>query len=378
MNTLNEQSASFVYHAWLATASVQPDKLREMLELYETPEGVFRAFQSRDNWVLNALSEAQRRILSDGSSAGKLQAYEKLMSIHHISAATFADPVYPGRLSWISDPPAILFYQGNPGCLLSHTVAMVGSRASSYDGRKASEKLARELSDAGVCIVSGLADGIDAAAHRGCLKGRTPTAAVTGCGLDRVYPSGNQPLRDEILNRGGILLSEYAPGEKPLGWHFPVRNRILTGIADALILMEARIRSGSMTSVQHALNQGKEIFVYPGDPTSPYSEGNRQLLREGANYFTSSRDILEDLGWLDNTPIIGQNSVCSDEQAASSPEEALVIKALQPGALGFDRIISITGLTPSVLMSTLTMLQIRGAVESLPGKQYRIAGNIKQ
>ena len=374
MKALNEQAASFVYHAWLAAASVQPDRLREILELYETPEGVFRAFQARDEGIMNGLSDAQRRILREGSAAETLREYERLMKLHHIGAMTFDDTGYPERLSWISDPPAILFYQGNPGCLSSRTVAVVGSRASSYDGRKAAEKIARELSDAGVCIVSGLADGIDAAAHRGCLKGRTPTAAVTGCGLDRVYPSGNQSLRDEVLNRDGVLLSEYTPGEKPLGWHFPVRNRILTGIAEALILMEARIRSGSMTSVQHALDQGKEVFVYPGDPTSPYSEGNRQLLREGANYFTTSRDILEDLGWLDNTPIIGQNSVCSREQTASSPEEALVLKALQPGALGFERLAGITGLTPSALMSTLTMLQIRGAVEALPGKQYRMAG----
>ena len=128
-----------------------------------------------------------------------------------------------------------------------------------------------------------------------------------------------------------------------------------------------------MTSVQHALNQGKEVFVYPGDPTSPYSEGNHQLLREGALYFTTADDILEDLGWLDNTEIIRQNSGCSvSTSAPSAPEETLVLTALKPGRLSFEQIAERCGLSPATLMSTLTMLQIKGEVEALPGKQYQL------
>ena len=187
-----------------------------------------------------------------------------------------------------------------------------------------------------------------------------------------MYPSGNTKLRDSILKNNGLLLSEYAPGEKPIGWHFPFRNRIITGLAHALIVIEAKIRSGTMTSVQHALNQGKDVFVYPGDPASPYSEGNHQLLREGALYFTTGEDILEDLRWLDNHEIIGQNSVCSGMTPLLSPEETAIFEILKPGRLSFEQIADRSDLSPAVLMSTLTMLQIKGTVESLPGKQYQL------
>ena len=136
--------------------------------------------------------------------------------------------------------------------------------------------------------------------------------------------------------------------------------------------MEARIRSGSMTSVQHALDQGKDIFVYPGDPQSAYFEGNHQLLREGGIYFTNAEDILRDMGWLDNPPAVRQNSVCSAEDSSLPPEQLCVINALRPGILSLEQLIGMTGMQPADLMSTLTILQIRGLIEALPGKQYKL------
>ena len=251
-------------------------------------------------------------------------------------------------------------------------IAVVGSRASSYNGQKATRKLARDLSQHGVTVISGMASGIDTFAHEGCLEGGSPTIAVTGCGLDIVYPASNTALRDTIIRNKGLLLSEYPPGEKPAGWHFPVRNRIITGMAEALILMEAKIRSGSMTSVRHALEQGKDVFVYPGDPMSEYFEGNHQLLREGGIYFTSAENILEDLHWLDNPSYVRQNSDCSAESMQMTPDEIKVVNALKPGMIGFEKLVSVSGLDPSRLMSTLTMLQINGVIEALPGKQYQL------
>ena len=249
---------------------------------------------------------------------------------------------------------------------------MVGSRAASYSGLKAARKLACDLSIAGVSVASGMACGIDAASHRGCMDGGSPTVAVTGCGLDIVYPRENTGLKDDILSKGGLMLTEYAPGEKPAGWHFPFRNRIICGISHALILIEAKIRSGSMTSVQHALDQGKDVFVYPGEPDSEYFEGNHRLLREGGIYFTGAEDVLSDLHWLDNQSAVRQNIDCSAEESVSTPEQAAVIRALKPGNLSFEQLLERTCLDPPVLMSTLTMLQISGLIEALPGKQYKI------
>lgn len=365
------EASVYLFHAWLTSAALQPDIIKLLLEEYETAENVYHAF------IRNAMSlkipAAGMQILRQNASASWLKKTNDSLLQHRIKAFTFLDSIYPSSLLHIQDPPSIMFYQGNMQCLTGRVLAIVGSRTASYDGQNASRKIARELSAHGVRIVSGMADGIDSASHCGCIEGKSPTIAVTGCGLDRVYPSGNARLRDQILQSDGLLLSEYPPGEKPDGWHFPFRNRIISGIAQALIVMEAKIRSGTMTSVQHALNQGKDVFVYPGDPVSPNFEGNHQLLREGARYFTTAEDILEDMEWLDNPEIIRQNSDCSGEPLiASTPEEDAVITVLKPGRLSFEQIAEKSRLSPAMLLSTLTMLQIKGAVEALPGKVYQL------
>lgn len=369
---MNSASSGWVYDAWLASACMPSHMLIKLLEQYQDAEACFSAFTKHDPFIRETIPPRFFRILDMNSSDSVLSVYRRKIEKNGIHVIEFNDGSYPDRLKEIDEPPAILFYQGNPDCLESRTAAIVGSRAASYSGLKAAEKLAEELSRHGITIISGMACGIDTAAHTGCLKGRSPTIAVTGCGLDRVYPADNFVLRDRILEQNGLILSEYAPGEKPAGWHFPVRNRIISGLAEAMILMEAKIRSGSMTSVQHALNQGKDLFVYPGEPDSEMFSGNHQLLREGGIYFTSAEDILEDMHWLDNPSSVRQNSDCSSAASASGPEEQTVAEALKPGARSFEQLLNLTALPPAVLMSTLTIMQIKGMIESLPGKQYQI------
>ena len=363
--------SGFLYHAWLASAALPAETVAALLNRYETPQNVFLALKSVQDKP-EGIPPAGLMALRQNATKAQLDLFSRLLLSHRIRAFTIMDPEYPASLVHLPDPPAILFYQGNLQCLDRRILSMVGSRAASYDSLKATRQIAKKLSGRGIGIISGLADGIDSASHEGCLEGGSPTVAVTGCGLDMVYPAGNCALRDKILENGGLLLSEYAPGDRPLGWHFPYRNRIITGISKALIVMEARIRSGTMTSVQHALNQGKDVFVYPGDPASPRYEGNHQLLREGAIFFTTPEDILEDLGWLDNPEIIGQNIVCSNRAATLSPEEETVISVLKPGKLSFEQISEKSLLQPAALLSTLTMLQIKGYIEALPGKVYRL------
>ena len=365
-------SSGYEYDAWLASACLPAAAVRAVLQYYGNPESCFRAFKENDPFFMESVSARFRSLLEQNSTERSLQSYAGSIHKHSVKTIIIGDPLYPPSLEQIDDPPAILFYQGNSECLNKRSLAMIGSRAASYGGQKATRKLAESLSRRGVTIVSGMACGIDTAAHEGCLEGGSPTVAVTGCGLDRVYPADNQSLRDRILDNNGLILSEYAPGEKPAGWHFPVRNRIIAGISAATILMEAKIRSGSMTSVQHTLDQGKDVFVYPGDPVSEQFSGNHQLLREGGIYFTCAEDILEDMHWLDNPSAVRQNSGCSSDFRPLTPEEKTVTDALRRENLSFEQLASVTGLNPSALMSTLTMLQIKGAVEALPGKQYQI------
>ena len=372
MRKLTINPSGDIYDAWLASAAMPPDTIKDILEFYPSPESAFNAFFHNDQNMLQFISPRFREVLKNNGTDQKLRTIQDAMAKNGIHVLRYTDDAYPQSLREIDQYPPILFYQGELQCLQRRNLAMVGSRAASYSGLKAARKLSCDLSAAGISIVSGMACGIDAASHQGCLEGGSPTVSVTGCGLDVVYPRENTGLRDDILFKGGLLLTEYAPGEKPAGWHFPFRNRIICGISRALILIEAKIRSGSMTSVQHALDQGKDIFVYPGDPDSEYFEGNHRLLREGGIYFTEAEDILSDLHWLDNHSAVRQNIDCSVEESVSTPEQAAVIGALKPGILSFEQLLERTCLDPPMLMSTLTILQISGIIESLPGKQYKI------
>ena len=372
MNQAMDLFSETVYDAWLASACIPPDLLRQLIGMYGDSARCFTAFDEKDPLFCQIIPDRFLGLLAKNGTENSMRRMESMISKYAIRVIRFNDQEYPSALKMIEQPPAILFYQGNLQCLQNRILAMVGSRAASYAGQKAAIKLSAELSRQGVSIVSGLACGIEASAHQGCIEGGSATIAVTACGLDTVYPRDNTPLRDQILNNNGLVLTEYAPGEKPAGWHFPVRNRLITALGQALILIEARIRSGSMTSVHPALDQGKDVFVYPGDPLSEQYEGNHQLLREGGIYFTSAEDVLRDMHWLDNQTAIRQNSDCCTETVQRSPEQSCVINALKPGCLSFEQLLDKTGMDVPDLMSTLTILQICGQIESLPGKQYQL------
>lgn len=313
--------------------------------------------------------------------------------------------MYPESLRNIPEPPYMLFYQGDLRAAEGRCITVIGSRSATVAGIAATKSLCRDLSKQGVCIVSGLAVGIDAAAHDGCLDGGSPTIGVAASGLNVPYPSENVALKARILSQGGLLLSEYPPDMQSSKYVFAVRNRILAGLGHAVVLMEARIRSGSMLTVHHALDQGKDVFAYPGIPDAPMSEGTHQLLREGAVYFTSAKDILEDMDWqpaasipkrqdtgqprhaprkreTQPTPAKAPKAPPVMEQKAPPPEppeiplppmddvQKRIYDALADGERSFDQLASQTGLDASKLMASLTMLQILGAVKALPGKSY--------
>lgn len=360
------------YLAWLAAAGLTPNTISSLLEGNNQPEAVFQALIQGNEFDRLEMPRSALAFMRKNASDQVLSRWETLIQTHGIRGVTRWDQAYPERLRNLQDPPGILFYQGHMEALAGRTVAMVGSRNASWKGQEAARKTAQRLSENGIAVVSGLAYGIDTAAHQGCLKGFSPTIAVLGCGLDQQYPSENAPLRDQIIQQGGLILSEFAPGEKPLGWHFPFRNRIISGLGDCLALMEARIKSGSMTSVQHALDQGKDVFVYPGEPGNPRNEGNHQLLREGAIYFTTAEDLMEDMRWLDKNDDVMQNSGCAAPPQGLTQPEKLIYERLSSGELSFDQLCETLEMSAAHLNATLSLMQIKGVVEAMPGKLYRI------
>ena len=359
--------------AWLASAELQYDTLIPLLHQMHGAEGVYHAVIEQKDPLQMLLSPDQRKKLIQQASLDRLEKMNAQMEEHRIQTLSILDEEYPHCLRQIQDPPGILFRQGNPDAMnRKHIVAMVGSRVASYAGLKAARKIACEISQNGVTVISGLAYGIDTESHLGCIQGGSPTIAVLGCGLEQTYPDRNAKLKEEIIQKGGLILSEYAPGVRPLGFHFPYRNRIISGLSSAVILMEAKIQSGSMTTVDRALKQGKEVFAYPGDPVSAFYSGNRALIRDGAHYFTSAQEFLSDMNWLDNPQHVGHNSDCSANRTPLSPAESIVYKSLEKGILSFEQILSVTGMTSAELMNVLTMMQIHRLIDALPGKKYQL------
>ena len=213
-----------------------------------------------------------------------------------LTAIGFDDPRFPPRLRTLVDAPLVLWVAGSPALLLARAVAIVGSRAASPYGLEVAERLGYDLAVAGVTVVSGLARGCDGAAHRGALDARGSTVAVVGCGADICYPAEHAPLRLEIATTGAVL-SELPPGTPPLPHHFPLRNRLISGLSHAVIVVEASDKSGSLITANYALHQGREVMAVPGTVLGARHRGSHALLRDGAQLVESAADVLTALGW---------------------------------------------------------------------------------
>lgn len=277
---------------------------------------------------------------------------------------------YPQKLSHIIDPPHTLFFRGGMDSAPDRAVAVVGSRRETRYGREQSYHIARELAQAGVTVVSGLARGVDTAAHRGALDGGGRTIAVLGSGLANLYPPDNADLAKEIIQKGGAVVSELPPMSEPLAFHFPARNRIISGLSDAVLLVEAREKSGTWITVGHALTQGREVFALPGPVDAPSSVLPHRLIREGARLCTCGRDLLEDMGWLE-TPESEGEQLTFDVSGLTSGQKR-IYDALCAESQSFEELLAQTKLPVSDLNTQLTLMELDGLVETLPGRLFRL------
>jgi DNA processing protein len=272
---------------------------------------------------------------------------------------------YPALLRAIHDPPALLYVRGDLPA--GEALAVVGARQASSAGRQLTRETCRELASRGIVIVSGLARGIDTAAHEGAIEGQGPTLAVLGCGIDRIYPPENNRLFHRILEQGAIL-SEYPPATPPLPGHFPGRNRIISGLCRGVLIVEAAEGSGSLITADFALEQGREVFAVPGAVFSPTSQGVNRLLKDGARLVTEARDILDVL-W----PQFPSRSVRrrEDSFAENLAGDALnVYLKLGNDPLHIDELARTSGLTPMEVSAILLNLELQGGAEQLPGMRY--------
>jgi DNA processing protein len=290
-------------------------------------------------------------------------AYRAQLASRGLRFVGRSEPGFPQLLRAIHDPPSGLFLRGDPEPeLLSRpAVAIVGARACSAYGAEVARMLGRELAGAGLVVVSGLARGVDGAAHRGALDAGGPTVAVLGCGIDRDYPAAHAALAREIAAHG-LVVSEYAPGVEPAPWRFPARNRVIAGLAHATVVVEARERSGALITADLALEEGREVLACPGEITSALSAGTNALLRLGATPLTRVEDALEAFG-LERTEV---------SPPEVGPTARRVLECVADASAGIDELIGATGLGAAELAGALTELELAGLVVGSDGI-YRAA-----
>lgn len=274
---------------------------------------------------------------------------------------------YPPKLGPLPDPPQQLYVRGGPleKLLSQPALAVVGSRRVSAYGKTITSKLVRELAEQGIVIISGLAYGVDSIAHRATLAAGGATIAVLPSSLDAIYPKVHQKLAVEIIEKGGALVSEYSDTTTPHKYHFVARNRIVSGLADGVLITEAADKSGTLHTANFALDQGREVMAVPGNITSPLSVGTNQLIKTGATTVTSTLDIFRALG-IDH-------SLKPKQVVASTPAEAAILTILSAGSAKTAELIESSGLEVALFNQTLTMLEITGKIAPVGSGQWMLA-----
>jgi DNA processing protein len=359
--------------AWLTlklTADLGNRSILRLVNHFGSPVAVLRA-SGKDLTGVPGLRESARTALLSKATIRSPQAEWERLKREGIKLVCFHDSGYPSNLAAIPDPPAVLFALGTlePCDLVS--VAVVGSRAASATGMAFTEQLATDLARSGITVVSGFALGIDSAAHRGALKGSGRTLAILGCGLDIEYPRSNSGLRRQVVN-SGALLSEFPLGTPPAPGHFPLRNRIISGLALGVVVVEAAERSGSLITARLALEQGREVFAVPGMARHFRSIGPHRLLKQGAKLVECAEDILEEIrplvrpSWTPKTMKVQAPAPVSDLTA----KEAALLESLDGNPIHIDELCRSVQWPVSEVMAVLLTLELKGVVRQLPGKYF--------
>lgn len=356
-----------IYEYWLAGLSTLSDRKKIWLQKeYKSAKAVYY-IEETELYRLDMLTENNRKVLQDRKREtwDKMKENWERMVQEKIWFLTYFDERYPKRLKRIEDPPYALYGKGKLPDEDSVSAAIVGARGCTMYGERMALEYGKILAQNGVSVVSGLARGIDGAGQRGALNGGGYTCGVLGCGVDICYPREHIGLYMDIQKEGG-LLSEFPPGRKPFSSNFPRRNRIISGLADVVLVMEAQKKSGSLITADLALEQGKDVYALPGPVNSPLSEGCNLLIRQGAGILLSPEDLLKELR-IPNKRLRKKSD--KNEIMLESPEN-IVYSCLGLYPEGMDQLAAETGLPVPELLRTLVSLQMKGLVTEVSRNYY--------
>ena len=347
--------------SWVALSQVPGlggEGLRRLLQTFGSPAAVFSATSaSLRQHVRPAVAES----IGQGVNDAALGQFSSWLEQPDNDVVTLADADYPQLLLNIPDPPPLLYLKGRRELLNTPALAVVGSRNATPQGLRNAETFAQSLGAAGLCIVSGMAHGVDAAAHRGGLHNSASSVAVIGTGMDKIYPAANRELAHQLAVHG-LLVSEFALGTPPLAPNFPRRNRIISGLGLGCLVVEASLQSGSLITARSALEQGREVFAIPGSIHSPQARGCHHLIKQGAKLVECSQDVLDELPPVTSPDFIDVIHV---------PDEHPIYSFLGFDPVALDTLSLRSGLTIEALSAILLQLELEGRIVSLPGGMYQ-------
>ncbi len=346
--------------SWLALNQIPGlgnEGLRRLLKAFGTPAQVFATPTHALQQVVQPVIAAT---ITQGWDEVTLAPITSWLADPNNHIVTLADPDYPQALLNISDPPLLLYVKGRLELLNLPALAVVGSRNATPQGLSNAEAFAQAASAAGLCIISGMAHGIDAAAHRGGLRECGSSIGIIGTGLDKVYPAANRQLAHQLAQEGA-LVSEFSLGTPPLAANFPRRNRLISGLSLGCLVVEASLQSGSLITARMALEQGRDVFAIPGSIHAPQTKGCHHLIKQGAKLVECAQDILEELGRF---------SACTTLQPCALEEHPLLMH-LGFDPIDMDSLSQRSGLTIGALSAILLQLELNGDIATLPGGLYQ-------
>lgn len=373
---LTSDSSSQLY-SYLALASVPKMSPARWLNILNTlnisaDDLVARNFGGIDESLCTTLNTLLDNI--DHRKIENALAWQQQSAAHHI--ISYDSSLFPAMLRQLSSPPLVLFITGDINALLNHYVAIVGSRRASHSGLELADRMACQLSQAGVGIISGLAAGIDAAAHRGALNGKGVTVAVVGTGPDSIYPRRNQHLHGQIIKSNGAIVSEFWPGTPPRAQHFPRRNRIIAAMSYGTLVVEATIKSGTLITANMAANLGRDVFAIPGSIDNPLTQGCHHLLKQGAILVTNVQDILMELDLPVQKMLPEEGVTMMSEQKTHGESLATdkILASVSHDVTSVDIICERSNLPVSQVLATLLQYELRGLVTTVPGGYVKLRG----
>lgn len=358
-----------MYELWLSCIrGIGCRKIKAMLEKFETPEEIYRA-QRGQLEEISSLRPRDIDALMASRNPDRIKRLWEELGRKGISFTCLAHEDYPGRLRNIADPPYVLFYKGSLPDGHIPAVAVVGARNASHAGLETARRFGRELAENGIAVVSGLARGIDVTAQKGVLTvAGGKTYGVLGCGVDRCYPGEHIESYMMMQQHGGVI-SEFCPGMPPHPANFPMRNRIISGLSDGILVIEAGAKSGSLITAELGLDQGKEVFVVPGDIYDPCYQGSNHLIQNGAALVVKTRDILDGLGIFMDEDVSVRKKKC---EVMLETSEKIVYSYLGLEPIHISELVRMSGQPVQRIMEVLLSMELKGVVKQIGNQYYAI------